>query len=157
MGLRELLFGTSGSDEDSGRPPKPDVEQDTKRLERTRYEATVEYRNGDVETFECYGIYSRGDTVVKFNTDPYGKASWYGDNEAGHSYRRRKINYETLAREPELEELATDTFLLSFTREWEWSTGGAAYHRASYDWHETHEDVELTVQRDTGINTDESE
>lgn len=149
MGLLQRLLGNTDDSDDGGRPPKPDVEEGEKRFERTRYEATVEYRNGDVETFECYGIYSRGDAVVKFNTDPYAKASLY-KGEATYDYDRRKINYETLAREPELTEVATDTFVLTFTREWEWSTGPGSFNHGPKEWHEEHEDISLTVERGDG-------
>lgn len=150
MGLLSRILGTGDVDTGNERPPKPDVEAGQKAVTRTRYEATVEYRNGDVETFECYGIYSRGEDRVKFNTNPYGKRCLY-DKTAEHSYGRRKINYETLAREPELTELGTDTFILTFTRNWDWSTGpGYDGRNTSYDWHEKHEDIELEIRRNTG-------
>lgn len=145
MGLLNSIFGSSDGDE---RPPKPDVESGERRVDVTRYEATVEYRNGDVETFECYGIYSRGETRVKFNTNPYAKRSisyW----EPTYGYNRRTINYETLSREPELVELAEDTFVIAYTEDWEWSRGpGSSRIGAPKDWREKPTDMQLMIERD---------
>lgn len=132
--------------DDEERPPEPDSYHDTTEKERPRYEATIEYRNGDVETFDCYGIYRRNDAGVTFNTDPYASRGYSGG--VTHSFDRRSENYEVLAREPELEEVATDRFVISYRVEWEWETPGVALPSTDKEWCKTHYNVTLDVERD---------
>lgn len=154
MGLLDILrSGSKDEGEDSdGRPPKPDPEQREKTVERTRYTATVEYRNGDTEQFECYGIYSRGEDMVKFNTDPYGKEDWYS-RSLSYSYDHREIHYETLSREPIMEEVATDRFVATADVNWVWERPNtlASFGHAK-DWREGFSDISLEVIRDVGTS-----
>ena len=130
---------------DDERPPKPEPHDERGEIEKTRYEATIEYRNGDTETFECYGIYSKDGDRVTFNTGPYAKRSWNGG--VTYSFNRRSIHYETLAREPVLDEIATDTFVLTWTVDYEWKRS-SSHSFASNEWCETEQDAELTVLKD---------
>jgi hypothetical protein len=144
MGLFDW-FGSTG-DSSSDRPPKPDDDTGQKEVEATRYEATVHYRNGESESFECYGIYSRGDDVVKFNTNPYAKRNY--KRWATYSYDRRKINYETLAREPTLTKLAEDTFVIDYTITHKYTTRlGLSIVHGKRKWRAIHQEPSLTVNR----------
>jgi hypothetical protein len=148
-------FRDTTTDDSQEKPPKPDAYEDSKTREITRFEATIEYRNGDTETFECYGVYSRGGDYIKFNTNPYGRTNFKG--KPSHGYNRRAEHYELLAREPELEEVATDRFTLSYRVAWEWKrASNVPRHHQPRKWCESYEDIELTVDRDVGDSDDES-
>lgn len=143
MGLLKKILPGSTDDTERKKPPIPDDEGngDYKVVERTRYKATVEYRNGDTEIFECYGIYSKDEDYVEFNISPGPYRSMYS-GKAKHTYERDSYHYETLAREPELEKIATDTFVICYTITYDWD-GGMFAERG--EWTEEHEDIELSV------------
>jgi len=149
MALLDIFRSDDDNDE---RPPKPDPEHRKREIERTRYTAIVEYRNEDREHFECYGIHSRGDEFVKFNTDPYGRED-YLNRKPSYTYDRRKIHYETLAREPKLTEEATDRFVITGDVDWEWDRPRGLASLGGKDWRANVSNVSLEVVRD--IDTDE--
>ena len=102
------------SDEEPEDPGPPEPSEGEREWTLTVYSATVEYRNGDTETFECYGKYTRGDTVG-FNVS----LDWYTYNDhVSRKYQRRTEHYEVLDREPELEELRDETWRVSWRTEW---------------------------------------
>lgn len=129
------------ADSGSDRPPKPDVEEREEIKEWTVFEAIVHYRNGDTESFECYSKHS-GDTTVKFATDIDYYISGYR-NAIRTNQTYRKENYETLAREPTLEELRTEEYRLEYTVDYEWSNDGWSHN--PYKWRESYEDGSLEV------------
>lgn len=130
------------------RPEKPEPEDKSKSYDLTRYEATIEYRNGDTETFECYGVSNRGDHYITFHTGPYGHTTY--NRTVTNSFDRRSENYETLAREPILEELATDTFTLTWTEDYVWERPRHSSYDSDEEWCAKPADVELSIERDTG-------
>jgi len=69
---------------------------------------------------------------VSFNTDPYARVNIEGDPT--YNYDRREINYETLAREPVLEEIGTGVFELSSNVTWEWGYRGLPSFGQSKEW-----------------------
>jgi hypothetical protein len=145
MGLLDW-FRSNGGNDGNDRPARPEGhgERAEKTLERTKYEAVIEYRNGKTESFECYGIYSRGENLVKFNTDPYGRQDL--SREASYSYDRRTENYEVLACEPVLGEIGTDRFVIEYTVEYDWKRPRMPLPSDGKEWVETHTDIELTVE-----------
>lgn len=103
---------SSDSEDDDPDPPTPNEGSEEWNL--TVFEAAIEYRNGDTETFECYGAYQRGDTV-RFNLS----LDWYTRNDyVSRTYDRRTEHYEVLAREPQLEEVREETWHVEWRTEW---------------------------------------
>jgi len=141
MRILNRLFG-SGGKANNERPPKPESED----IERTKKgavcEVAVEYHNGDVETVECYGI-RRGEDVFTLLTEPYPSKS---DGEVYVRYKRETINYETLAREPIVERVGTETHRVTFTREHEWKYGGMGEVGMKKKWRPVAKEAEVTAE-----------
>lgn len=135
----KLLTGDGdGGDEDI--PERPPDEQTHREREFEVYEVTVEYRNGDTETFESYGRYSEGPDEYVWNTGLKPRRS-LGTGKAYYTYDRRSIPTELLAREPVFEEIRTETWRLSWTTTYEKDT----YFDGSFKkWSETPVDLELS-------------
>lgn len=141
-------FGNNDSDDSTDeRPPKPDDESDGWSRELARYRATVEYRNGEVETFECYGVKERGEAQIVFFTDPTAGISIEGRLRT--DFAERSINYETLSREPETEEVATDRLVVTYDVEYEWTY---PRNRTGFDktWVGRKKNVEVDVVKNVG-------
>lgn len=145
MGLRRFLSGRRSKDsDDEGRPPKPEPDELEKEQKVSRYEATVEYQNGETETFECYGA-DRGDHTVTFKLDLKPNTSLLFD-EPTLRHETRSVNYETLAREPVLERAGTDLVTFTYTLEWEWGYAGYPTIGLNKTWAPSPTDLSVTVE-----------
>lgn len=114
MSLLDRLLGRDTDEEVP--PPKPPDEQRQRDLEFDVYEVTVEYRNGETETFESFGRYHTDDHTIRYNVEPYPVAyNRYGEADARHGFARRTVNYAVLAREPIERHVRTETWRLSWT------------------------------------------
>jgi len=121
-------------DSSNDKPPKPEAEQRAENREWAVYNAAIHYRNGDAETFECYRKRQKSD-VVKFLTDFQYRVSRVTDgNSITTSKRHRTENYETLSREPVLEEIRTEEYRVSYTVDYEWTNNG--WRHKPYKWRE---------------------
>lgn len=140
MGLLDCVLNRS-SDDEGGRPLKPNDEQRTDVLNFPVYEVTLHYRNGDTETFECYGRYGSDENRITYNVEPEGRGKlWKGDGEAGYSFDRRAVNYEVLNREPIEEKVGTEAWELSWTVTHEWERDG---YGTTYSWEPKATDITL--------------
>lgn len=114
MGILSRLTSLRGSQDDE-RPPKPEDEQREEKIERDVYRVTVEYRNGDTETFDTYGRYNTGSHKITYNVELQPKTKNYSDpGDAAYTYDRRRIHWGVLARDPVEERVGTETWRLTW-------------------------------------------
>lgn len=77
-------------------------------------QVTVEYRNGDTETFESYGS-NRSDHSIAFRTEPKISHTWSQIRDYPTiDYNHRRISFETLNREPVAEWVATEKWRITY-------------------------------------------
>lgn len=126
------------------RPPKPEEEAKSLTRELTENEVSIEYRNGDTETFKAFNVYSKDGNTITYNVSAYPRVSLSGTTKIG--YERRTISYEVLAREPVMEEVETRTYRLTWETEYEWE---CPQHGRPKIWVETvdRDSMELQVVR----------
>lgn len=127
----KILNRLLGREKDDPRPPKPDSETKSKRRECTVYEAEIEYRNGDTETFECYYKQSNG-SVVEFAVSV---ATGYGRYRPRFDHTHRTEAYEVLDREPKITEKRAETWEMRYEIDHKWN------HRGH--WEETYDVKDL--------------
>lgn len=130
------------SDNSDERPPKPESDTRTTEKELTVYEVEIEYRNGETETFESYGVRQDGSDRIVFNTEIYARKRFSYDNaDMKFGYNTRSVHYEVLSREPKQRELRTEGHRITYTVGHE-----LKYENISWEpttWKETIEDCEM--------------
>lgn len=112
-----ILYGPCSIDTPSETPDPVEESEPVPQsytLDLDVYEVTVEYRNGDVETFETYLTSLRRDHEVSFKVEPKTRRS-YNRGSPSIEYTRRPISFEVLARDPIEEHIATETWKVSYT------------------------------------------
>lgn len=124
------------------KPDPPEDESLERQMSLDVYETTVEYRNGDTETFKNYGRSKTGKHVVTYKTEPTPHS--VGGMTPRMHYDTRSFNYEVLSREPEDELIAGETWELTWTKTWKEDTW---FDGTFKEWTEANEGV--TAERKT--------
>jgi hypothetical protein len=96
--------------EDEG-PEFPYTEHNTITVEHDIIEATIHYKNGDVETIESYGEYERDENHIDIIIDKTldcSVGSWTKYNPTSEQTDLRTIHPTYLSRDVEYEKVATE-------------------------------------------------